>query len=149
VSVGSLYAGPIASNTENGVYPDIFLLQIPASGNQAAVWQYYFFNAFDGQKICSGGIRGETFKAQINRTPVPVMVLCPASFTGGLTDTLGGIAAAPSPPGQQGTQAVTAVRPNSFTFLHELFHLCPWDPTTRSLDIIDVFSNGLDACKCT
>ncbi|PNP39418.1 hypothetical protein TGAMA5MH_08624 [Trichoderma gamsii] len=145
VSVESLYAGPIADNTENGVYPDIFLLQLPASGNQAAMWQYYFFRAFDGQKICSGGVRAETFKAYINQTPVPVVVLCPASFTGGRTDTLGGIAPEPDPPNQQAVQAVSDVRPNSLTFLHELFHLCPWDPTTKSLDVIDNNYKGGDA----
>jgi hypothetical protein len=145
VSVESLYAGPIAYNTENGVYPDIFLLQLPASGNQAAMWQYYFFRAFDGEKICSGGVRAETFKAHINQTPVPVVVLCPASFTGGRTDTLGGIAPDPNPANQQ---IIIDVRPNSLTFLHELFHLCPWDPTTKRLDVIDNNYHGGNACKC-
>jgi hypothetical protein len=145
----SLYANTIADLTDpsTGVLPDAFLLQVPASGNQPARYQYYFFEAFDGQKICSGGVLGETFKTRLPNSPIPVIVLCPNSFSHGLTGTLGNIAPRPAPRGQQGSQPVTALEPDSFTLLHELYHFCPWNPTTRAVNIVDVNVSGLDPCE--
>lgn len=147
VTIDDLYGPQIIATTRNSVLPHIFQFHGPAAGNEPAMTNYYFFEASHSDKLCVGDFLAQTLVAETPHSPVPVVVFCPLGFTFGRTENLGGIL--PQPPTRRGygNQALYDIEPRSLTFLHEMFHLCPWDPMARRNYITDVIAPNIDPCR--
>lgn len=118
-----------------GQDPDVYLLTLPTQPTPTS--QYYFFKVDPSDpntQVCAPDVFAETFKRQPAHATIPVVVLCPLVFNSNRVDVLGSVTPVVASQGQT-PQDLDDVRPKSNTFIHELYHLVPWQ--RYQIDIVD------------